>query len=259
MEIKLGIFGPNGRMGMDLIDQLKDFSSLKLTALCEKRGHKLIGKKVSNIIVTDDIDYFLEKTDVVIDFTSPSATLELLKKMDNFNHNLSLVTGTTGYTEQEEKSFRSLINGKKILRSFNMSIGINLLKDLIKSTSKSIGIQSDIEITEIHHNKKKDVPSGTSISLAESIKEGDKRLNKLNYREKDNNNLRTKNEIGFSSIRGGDVIGEHTVLFFLDGERIELKHVASSRKIFSVGALEAAIWIIKQKPGLYSIMDMVKV
>ena len=118
-------------------------------------------------------------------------------------------------------------------------------------------MESDIEIVEIHHKNKKDIPSGTSISLAQSIREGNEKINKFIYREENNNRLRKKNEIGFASIRGGDVIGEHSVYFFLDGERLELKHVASSRKIFSVEKKKSASWLFKKKPGLYTIMDMI--
>ena len=123
------------------------------------------------------------------------------------------MTGTTGYTKTEEKKFQKLVNGRKVLRSFNMSIGINLMKNLIKAASKNISSQSDIEIVEIHHNKK-DIPSGTAISLAKSVQEGFKGITKFSYREENKNKARGKNEIGFASIRGGDVIGEHTVYFF---------------------------------------------
>ena len=139
-----------------------------------------------------------------------------------------------------------------------MSIGISLLKNIVKLASKTVGELSDVEITEIHHNKKKDIPSGTAISLAESVNEGNRKLSDFSYREKNNNKLRNKNEIGFSSIRGGHIVGEHTVFFFLDGERLELKHAASNRSVFSIGALNAACWIFKKKPGLYSIMDMIE-
>ncbi len=257
-KIKIGIFGPDGRMGKDLIEQIKNFDSLELSFLCEKKKHKNVGKKVSNILIEDNIVNLIKACDVIIDFTIPSATLELLKVMNNLNTKTALVTGTTGYSKLEEKHFHSLVENKTILRSFNMSIGINLLKNIINTTSKNIGLESDIEIVEIHHKNKKDIPSGTSISLAESIREGNQKINKFVYREENNNRARKKNEIGFASIRGGDVIGEHSVYFFLDGERIQLKHVASNRKIFSVGALEAANWLFKKKPGLYTTMDMVK-
>ena len=257
-KIKIGIFGPGGRMGSDLLEQIENFSSLELSVLCEKGKHKDVGKKISGIVIADDINNLIKSSDVIIDFTIPAATINLLKVMHDLKTKTALVTGTTGYTKTEEKKFQGLVNGRKVLRSFNMSIGINLMKNLIKAASKNISSQSDIEIVEIHHNKKKDIPSGTAISLAESVLEGFKEIAKFSYREENKNKARGKNEIGFASIRGGDVIGEHTVYFFLNGERIELKHMASSRKIFSVGALKAASWLHQKKAGLYTISDMLK-
>jgi len=245
-------------MGSDLLEQIKNFNSLELKVLCEKEKHKDVGKTVSGIVVGDDINNLIKSSDVIIDFTIPAATINLLKVMHDLKTKTALVTGTTGYTKTEEKKFQGLVNGRKVLRSFNMSIGINLMKNLIKAASKNISSQSDIEIVEIHHNKKKDIPSGTAISLAKSVQEGFKGIAKFSYREENKNKARGKNEIGFASIRGGDVIGEHTVYFFLNGERIELKHMASSRKIFSVGALKAASWLHQKKAGLYTISDMLK-
>ena len=245
-------------MGSDLLEQIKNFNSLELKVLCEKEKHKDVGKTVSGIVVGDDINNLIKSSDVIIDFTIPAATINLLKVMHDLKTKTALVTGTTGYTKTEEKKFQGLVNGRKVLRSFNMSIGINLMKNLIKAASKNISSQSDIEIVEIHHNKKKDIPSGTAISLAKSVQEGFKGIAKFSYREENKNKARGKNEIGFASIRGGDVIGEHTVYFFLNGERIELKHIASSRKIFSVGALKAASWLHQKKAGLYTISDMLK-
>ena len=257
-KIKIGIFGPGGRMGSDLTEQIENFNSLELSVLCEKGKHKDVGKTVSGIVIGDDINNLIKCSDVIIDFTIPAATINLLKVMHDLKTKTALVTGTTGYTKTEEKKFQGLVNGRKVLRSFNMSIGINLMKNLIKAASKNISSQSDIEIVEIHHNKKKDIPSGTAISLAKSVQEGFKEIAKFSYREENKNKARGKNEIGFASIRGGDVIGEHTVYFFLNGERIELKHIASSRKIFSVGALKAASWLHQKKAGLYTISDMLK-
>ena len=245
-------------MGSDLLEQIKNFNSLELAVLCEKEKHKDVGKTVSGLMIGDDINNLIKFSDVIIDFTIPSATINLLEVMHDLKTKTALVTGTTGYTKTEEKKFQGLVNGRKVLRSFNMSIGINLMKNLIKAASKNISSQSDIEIVEIHHNKKKDIPSGTAISLAKSVQEGFKGIAKFSYREENKNKARGKNEIGFASIRGGDVIGEHTVYFFLNGERIELKHIASSRKIFSVGALKAASWLHQKKAGLYTISDMLK-
>ena len=179
-----------------------------------KGKHKDIGKTVSGVVIGDDINNLIKCSDVIIDFTIPAATINLLKVMRDLKTKTALVTGTTGYTKTEEKKFQGLVNGRKVLRSFNMSIGINLMKNLIKAASKNISSQSDIEIVEIHHNKKKDIPSGTAISLAKSVQEGFKGIAKFSYREENKNKARGKNEIGFASIRGGDVIGEHTVIFF---------------------------------------------
>jgi 4-hydroxy-tetrahydrodipicolinate reductase len=137
-----------------------------------------------------------------------------------------------------------------------MSLGISILKELVKKTAKNISEESDIEINETHHNLKRDVPSGTALTLADSINEGAKVKKKNIYRLQSTNLVRKKNEIGFSSIRGGDVVGEHSVYFFMDGERIELTHRAADRKIFSNGALKAAVWIFNKKPGMYSLTDM---
>ena len=258
-KIKIGIFGPNGRMGRDIIERIKLFNLMEISTLCEKKKHKIVGTEIGSIPVEDSIDNLINNSDVIIDFTSPEATIDLLKNMKKLNSKSALVTGTTGYTRIEEKKFQSLIKGIAVLRSSNMSIGINLLKHLTKLTSKTIGSESDIEIVETHHNQKKDIPSGTSLSLAHSVSEGNKDIKKYSFREKNYNRVRKKREIGFSSIRGGDVVGEHSVYFFLNGERIELKHVATSRKVFSIGAIEAANWIFKRKPGLYTIMDMIKI
>ena len=226
-------------------------TSLELAVLCEKEKHKDIGKKVSGVVIGDDINNLIKCSDVIIDFTIPAATINLLKVMNDLKTKTALVTGTTGYNKTEEKKFQGLVNGRKVLRSFNMSIGINLMKNLIKAASKNISSQSDIEIVEIHHNKKKDIPSGTAISLAKSVQEGSKEISKFSYREENKNKARGRNEIGFASIRGGDNRRTHS-LFFLNGERIELKHIASSRKIFSVGALKAASWLHKKGRLVYN-------
>ncbi len=256
--IKVGILGPDGRMGREIIKQSEAYKQISLSYLCERKKHKSVGTEISGLTVYDTIDNLINESDVIIDFSVPTATINLMKKINKSDKKIAIVTGTTGYSKKEEKIFRSLSKGKTILQSFNMSIGIGLLKNIVRYSSEKIGNLSDIEIVEIHHNKKRDIPSGTAISLAESVKEGNKTISKMAYREKNNDKIRKKNEIGFASIRGGDVIGEHSVNFYLDGERLEFKHIASDRKIFSKGAIEAAIWISKKKPGLYTIMDMIR-
>ncbi|PPR43611.1 MAG: 4-hydroxy-tetrahydrodipicolinate reductase [Alphaproteobacteria bacterium MarineAlpha8_Bin1] len=253
-KINVGIFGPEGRMGKDIISRIKDYKNLKISALCERKNHPSIGRKVNDCIITDDVKKLVECSDVIIDFSIPEATLKLLQALQN--KKVCLITGTTGYSKRDERSFLELSKKTTILRSFNMSIGINLLKSILKSCSKKIGKNSDIEIVEIHHNKKKDLPSGTALSLADSINEGLEQKAKLYYREKSPDRKRKKNEIGFSSIRGGEIIGTHTIFFFMDGEKIEFTHTALDRKIFSCGALDSIEWILSKKPGLYSLVDM---
>lgn len=256
-KIRIGVYGPTGKMGSSVIDQLKNFKNFELVSLCEEKTHKMVGKKINGITIESNIESFLKTTEVIIDFTSPSATLILMNVMKKKNIKPAIVSGTTGYSNAQEKKFSELSKGLTVLRSFNMSLGVNILKNLAKMASFNLADISDIEISETHHNMKRDVPSGTALTLADSILEGSNALRKLNYRKKASNSVRSKNEIGFTSIRGGDIVGEHTVFFFMDGERIELTHKATDRKIFSLGALKAAEWIVKKKPGFYSMLDMI--
>ena len=256
-RIKLGIFGPSGRMGQDILKQYSGFKDFTLVCLCEKKGHPSINKTVDNIEITSNIETLINSSDVIIDFTSPKAFLNLLEKIKKIDKTTAVVSGTTGYNKKEEEKFSKISKNLTILRSFNMSIGVNLLKTLVSISSKNLSEISDIEILEFHHNKKRDVPSGTAITLFDSVNEGKSPSKKRVFRSQTADKIRSKNEVGFSSIRGGDVVGEHTVFFFMDGERIELTHKASDRKIFSIGALKAAKWLFKKKPGLYTTLDMI--
>ena len=256
-KIKLGIFGPSGRMGKDILKQIHEFNDFNLVSLCEKEGHININKTINNTKINSDIKNLVNSSDVIIDFTSPKASLKLLEKIKKIDRATALVSGTTGFNKKEDEEFVKLSKGLTILRSFNMSIGVNLLKTLVSISSKNLSDVSDIEILEFHHNKKRDVPSGTAITLFDSINEGKVSKKNLFLEQKIADRIRAKTDVGFSSIRGGDVVGEHTVFFFMDGERIELTHKASDRKIFSVGALKAAKWLYKKKPGLYTMLDMI--
>lgn len=254
-KVKLGIFGPNGKMGKNIISQLDKFSdNLLLTSLCEQEGHDAVGKKINGIAIIDCLEQFIDSCDVIIDFTSPKATLSLIKKLKK---GVSLVTGTTGFSEQQYKSFIKLTSGLTVLQSFNMSLGINIMLDVVEKISSKID-DVDIEISEVHHKFKKDSPSGTAISIGEAIKKGRKKFEQsvYVYRGLEHNKARKKGDIGFSSLRGGDVIGDHTVSYFMNGERIEVKHKAENRNIFSLGALHAAIWIRNKDAGLYSMRDV---
>lgn len=258
-KIKLGIFGPSGRMGTSIISELKEFKSqLILTSLCEQKNHPSKGKIINEIEIVDCLESFVKNCEVIIDFTSPDATLKLMKKLNN-NSKVCLITGTTGFSKDQYKDFRNLAKKLTVLQSFNMSLGVNLLLQTVQKISEKISDDVDVEISETHHKHKKDAPSGTALLIGNAVKKGRKIksdsyiFRNLNYNEK-----RKKGGIGFSSIRGGDVIGEHTTFFFMDGERIEITHKASDRNIFSKGALHAAVWIKNKDPGLYSMIDVLE-
>ena len=258
-KINLGILGPTGKMGSSIIEEAQKFSELNIGSLCERKGHESIGKKVGQTYIIDSLKECVKKSNVIIDFTSPQTTLALLKVLQTQKEK-ALIVGTTGFSDDQEKEFLKLSKDLKILRASNMSIGINLMciiTDLISSNLKN---DVDIEIMEIHHKYKKDAPSGTALTLGK-FASGSKRkyLNKeFVFRGLDFNSERKDNEIGFSSLRGGDVVGEHTVYFLMNGERLELTHRATDRKIFAIGSLKAAKWIISQKEGLYNIQDMMR-
>ena len=256
-DVRIGVYGPTGRMGQSIIKQSSNFKNLKIVSLFEKKGHQMVGKKINGLVVHTNLGSLIEDSDIIIDFTTPMATIELLKMIKK-TKKTALVTGTTGFSKILEKKFIHLTKGLVVLRSFNMSFGVNILKSLVKFASENLSSIADIEISEIHHRLKRDTPSGTAISLAESIKDGSKISKGYYYRKESKSEIRKKHNIAFTSIRGGDVIGEHTVFFFMDGERIELTHKANDRKIFSNGALKAAKWLYGKKPDLYSLLDMVK-
>ena len=258
-KIKIGIYDSEGRMGKDIISRAKRSKEIEIVFLCEHPRHSSIGKKNSDLTVSSNIKELINCSDVIIDFTNSKGTLNLLSSIRKSKNKPAIVSGTTGFSKTEESKFLELKKGLKVLRSFNMSLGVNLMKSIVKTCSKNLVDLSDVEIVEIHHNRKKDIPSGTAITLGESIKEGNQKFKRFTFREKNNNRVRVKNEIGFSSIRGGNVVGEHSVYFFMDGETIKLTHIANDRKVFSEGALRAAVWIKKQKIGFYSTTDMLKI
>ena len=194
-KIKLGIFGPSGRMGADILNQISKFNHFTLVSLCEKQGHPNINKTFNNVKITSDTESLVSLSDVIIDFTSPKASLELLEKIKKIDKSTALVSGTTGYDKKEEDKFLKLSKELTILRSFNMSIGVNLLKTLVNISSKNLSDISDIEILEYHHNKKRDVPSGTAITLFESVNEGSRLSKKLFSEHKRLINLEKKTKL----------------------------------------------------------------
>lgn len=203
--------------------------------------------------VYDDIDKIKEKVDIIIDFSNPKATLQILKYAKNTK--TPIVIATTGFTKEENKIIEDYSKDIAIFKSANMSLDINLMTSIITKVAKILK-EADIEIVETHHNRKIDSPSGTAIMLADAINETLKdktyNMNRMNRREK-----REKNEIGFSSIRGGNIVGKHEVIFFGENESLTISHEAYSRKVFAEGAIKAAKYIKDRPNGLYNMRDIV--
>ena len=263
--VTLTIIGASGRMGNELIRLISTDSGLKLAGAIEAQGHPALGLDagtnagVTNIGVpiTDDLAQVTSISDVVIDFSSPKATLKNTKIA--VNDHSGVVIGTTGFSNDEKSSIKELARqGGRILLAPNMSIGINLLLLLCQHTAKVLDDEYDVEIVEMHHKNKKDAPSGTAVKLGEVIATA-KDLSysfKALFGRHGIIGERSRNEIGIHSVRGGDVVGDHQVIFAADGERIELIHKASNRSTFAKGALRAAKFIASAEPGLYDMQHV---
>ncbi|MFV0414822.1 MAG: 4-hydroxy-tetrahydrodipicolinate reductase [Chthoniobacterales bacterium] len=241
MSVKVIINGALGRMGQALLENSKDFNNLEV---------------IGAVDVKDDITLFTESMDVLIDFTHASVSSQLVKTM--LAAGKPLVMGTTGQEAAVRQEITEAAKSIPIVFAPNFSIGVNTLFWLTRKACEALGEDFDLEVVEMHHRLKKDAPSGTARRLAEILTE----VRNLDY-EKDCRHgregmvgERSKNEIGVHSLRGGDVIGDHTVIYSTNGERVELTHKASSRSTFARGALRAALWAVDQPPGLYDMQDV---
>lgn len=262
--MKIGVTGITGRMGrtiatLVLQDELVELSS----ALIRQGGGQevedlgeFLGFEKTGTKTTASIDQFLQNCDAVIDFSSPTLSLEIAAKCAETKK--VLVCGTTGFSEAERQQLTSYGQSTVIVWSSNMSLGVNLLMNLAEKVGHLLHDDFDVEIVEMHHKDKVDAPSGTALSLGAAVAQG----RGVDLREVGNmsrsgtKSARQKGEIGFAALRGGDVIGDHTVIFAGNGERIELTHKASSRDIFAKGAIRAAIWGTAKNPGFYSMRDV---
>jgi len=264
MTIRIAVTGAAGRMGKSLVEASTTACGLTLGAAIERPGSALIkadsgevagvGKLdvaiVGNLVdVTDDFD-------VLIDFTTPESTLANIAICAK--HNKAMVIGTTGFSDEQKAQFNSTIRNIPVCFASNFSTGVNLCFKLLDITAKTVGDESDIEIVETHHRYKVDAPSGTALSMGEVVANALGRdLQKVAaYGREGQEGPRSKDTIGFATLRGGDVVGDHTVTFLADGERIEITHKASSRMAFARGAVRAAHWISEQKAGLYDMKDV---
>ena len=251
--INLTITGCLGRMGQQLIKSANKDNRFKIISLTE---NKILKKKISGLLPNLNSEEAFKKTDVIIDFTIPKCTLEVLRFA--VKQKKRLIIGTTGFSKKEEDIIKNFSKKIPILKAGNMSLGINLLMYLTEITSKSLGNNFKSKIFEAHHKFKKDHPSGTAMMLGEGIATGkNKNLYKIigkKYLNK--NNFPYGQKINFNSVRKGKIIGEHEVLFSSGKEIIRLNHEAFDRALYSEGALTAAKWLINKKPGLYSMRDL---
>ncbi|OUR70833.1 4-hydroxy-tetrahydrodipicolinate reductase [Arcobacter sp. 31_11_sub10_T18] len=252
--LNVGILGSTGRVGSLLID---DLGVDEETKLCACHVFDTLKKPVpEGTIVTNDMTTFMEASDVIIDFSAPAATETLLKEVVENGGTKPLVIATTGFNKHQQNLLLEASKKVPVLYASNMSLGVAVLNKLVSLASKALR-DFDCEVVEQHHRYKVDSPSGTALTLAEHAAHArDLDLDAVRVSGRDGDiGARTKDEIGVMSLRGGDIVGRHTVGLYNDGEFIELHHTATSRNTFSKGAIKSAKWLVNQEPGLYSIND----
>ena len=252
-KINLSISGCMGRMGQQLIKSSKRNKNFKLISLTENR---MVNKKISGINPTTNSIKAFEKTNVIIDFTIPKCTIEILKIASKLKKRV--VIGTTGFSKKDEILIKKFARKIPILKAGNMSLGVNLLMYLTEIASKSLGKNFLSKIYEVHHKHKIDYPSGTALMLGKGVADGkNKNLNSLMGKKYLNKkSFPYSKKINFNSIRKGEVIGEHEVKFSSGKEKITLNHESFDRALYSEGALTAAAWLMSKKAGLYSMRDL---
>lgn len=258
------VSGATGRMGTRIIALSRDIENIKLAGALERSGHKDLGNDIGEVIgmgtmnvnITDNISSITDKIDVLVDFSSPSATIPCLKSISG--RPVPVVIGTTGFSKEEIEYIKLYAQKTPCVFAPNMSVGVNLLLKVLADIAKVTGDDYDVEIVEAHHRLKKDAPSGTAMKMAQVLAASlNRNLEETAvYARHGLIGERTNKEIGIQTVRAGDIVGEHTVLFGGLGERIEITHKASSRDTFARGALKAAQWVYKQTPGLYDMQDV---
>ncbi len=262
--MKIGVTGIAGKMGRTIAKLVDQDPIAQLSAGLVRQGNgfdgvdigAFLGKEESGHYITSNVDEFFANCDAVIDFSSPALSIDCAQKASQTGK--ILVCGTTGFSDEQKQDLSDYAKSCVIIWSSNMSIGVNLLMSLTEKVASILRDDYDIEIVEMHHREKVDSPSGTALSLGAAASKG----RQVNLKEvgqmarTGTNNKRQRGEIGFAALRGGDVVGDHSVIFAGNGERIELTHKASSRDVFASGAVRAAIWGSNQKPGFYLMKDV---
>ncbi len=262
--IRIAINGAGGRMGRTLIEACQVEDDVKLMAAIERPDSALIGVDAGetagvgklNVVIQSDLNRVADEFDVAIDFTRPEAALGNIAICRQ--HGKRLVIGTTGFTPAQLEQIQAAAADVSIVLAPNMSTGVNLCLKLIDLAARALGDSVDIEIIEAHHRNKVDAPSGTALRMGEVVAQAlDRDLRMCSvYGRRGHTGERDRSTIGFESIRAGDIVGEHTVMFASAGERVEIVHKATSRMTFATGALRAARWIADKPPGLFDIQDV---
>ncbi len=263
-EMRLVVAGAGGRMGRTLVKAIADAKGFTLAGALEDARSPLIGWDTGTLAgtpengvkLTGDARALLEKADGIVDFTAPVATVAFAAQAAGLRK--VHIIGTTGLSAADEAKIKDAAKTAVIVKSGNMSLGVNLLAALTRRVAKTLDKSFDIEILEMHHNQKVDAPSGTALMLGRAAAEGRGiALDQHSVKSRDGHTgARKAGDIGFAALRGGSVVGEHSVIFAGPAERVELVHKAEDRMIFARGALHAALWARDQKPGLYSMMDV---
>ncbi len=254
---KIAIAGALGRMGNNLINSALSNNNVELVGVFDVNDidPSFINKNQIQENVSTTREESFEKADIVIDFTTPKALFNFTEAA--VSNNTGLVIGTTGLDESHFNLLKQTSNSTKVFYAPNMSYGVNTFFEIARKAAKHLK-DFDIEIIETHHRHKKDAPSGTALKLGEEIvAELGLSKSNFNFKRQDQEGQRKENEIGFSSIRGGNIPGEHTVIFHGDNESVELTHKAHNRKIFSDGAIQAAVWLSSKEKGFYTFKDMI--
>ncbi len=263
-DLKIGVVGAAGRMGLNLVRMVHETPGCVVAGGIERPGAEAIGKDLGELAgignlgqeITDNALEMFVELDAVLDFTVPAASVEFaaIAAQARIVH----VIGTTGFSDADETKISAAARHARIIKSGNMSVGVNLLASLISQVAGILNDEYDIEVLEMHHRHKVDAPSGTALLLGQAAADGrGVDLNEKSVRSRDGiTGAREPGDIGFATLRGGSVIGEHTVIFASEGERIELAHKATDRTLFARGAVRAALWGFDKSPGLYSMNDV---
>jgi len=262
--IQIGVAGAAGKMGSRISALCREYDGLQLAGAFERAGHREIGKDIGTIvgigetgvILQESMEKVIDAVDIIIDFTSIESTMKNLEIAAQKGK--AMVIGTTGFSKDNLKEMEPLLKEIPCVMASNMSLGVNLLLKVLQDVARVLGEDYDIEIVEAHHRLKKDAPSGTALKMAQVIADAvNRNLDEVGvYARHGIIGQRTKKEIGIQTVRAGDIVGEHTVLFGGLGERIEITHKASSRDTFARGALKAALWLAGKPAGLYDMQDV---